>query len=261
VTAHDPRPLRLRNVSKRFLRGESDQAGVLAVVDVSIGIGPSEVVSLIGPSGCGKSTVLRMAAGFEMPSEGTIFLGDTAVTGASSERGIVFQHPALFPWLNVHDNIVFGPKMRGVAPAIFLAEAEGYIRAVNLTGFEHHFPYQLSGGMRQRAQIARVLINQPEILLMDEPFGALDFQTRLSMQRLILDLWAKYRQSILFITHDVDEAIFLSDRIFVMSAQPGRVQAEIRVPFGRDRHYTTVMRSPEAAEIKVTILGLLGYTE
>lgn len=257
----NPRQLRVEHVSKSFPSAATNGNVVLAVDDVSLNVNSSEIVSIVGPSGCGKSTLLRMAAGFEAPSGGAVYLGDSPIKGASFERGIVFQQPALFPWLNVLDNVAFGPKMRGVDRNQYLDEAASLIEAVNLTGFERHFPYQLSGGMKQRAQIARVLINRPEILLMDEPFGALDFQTRLSMQRLVVELCGKYRQSVLFITHDVDEAIFLSDRIFVMKARPGCIQAEYVVPFGPNRHYATVTRSKEAAEIKLQILSLLGYSE
>jgi len=251
------RTLKVENVSRSFRRGGED---VLAVKDVSLSIAPSEVVSLIGPSGCGKSTVLRMAAGFDRPDSGAIRVGGKIIRTAASDRGIVFQKPALFPWLNVFDNVILGPRMRGVDPTSYKKDAREYIRAVKLEGFEDHFPYQLSGGMLQRAQIARVLINRPEILLMDEPFGALDFQTRLEMQRLMLTLWRSYHQSVLFITHDVDEAIFLSDRIYVMSARPGCIRAAISVPFGRDRDFVAVTTSPEAAEIKRQTLELLGYT-
>lgn len=257
----NPRQLKVEHVSKSFPSAATNGNAVLAVDDVSLNVNSSEIVSIVGPSGCGKSTLLRMAAGFEAPSCGAVYLGDSPIKGASFERGIVFQQPALFPWLNVLDNVAFGPKMRGVDRSQYLDEAASLIEFVNLTGFEQHFPYQLSGGMKQRAQIARVLINRPEILLMDEPFGALDFQTRLSMQRLVVELRGKYRQSVLFITHDVDEAIFLSDRIFVMKARPGCILAEYAVPFGPNRHYATVTRSKEAAEIKLQILSLLGYSE
>ncbi len=253
--------LRISGVSKQFPAAHAGAPPTLALDGVSLDVAASEVVSIVGPSGCGKSTLLRMAAGFEAPSRGTVEFGGRPVAGPSAERGIVFQQPALFPWLTVRENIVFGPKMRGEPRVRYEALADELVGAVQLDGFERHFPYQLSGGMRQRAQIARVLITRPDILLMDEPFGALDFQTRLSMQRLVVSLRERFDQSILFITHDVDEAIFLSDRIFVMRARPGRIEQVFTLPFGRSRHYASIARSPEAAEIKLRILSLLGYVE
>ena len=253
------RELSLTGLAKEFPPPVAGAPPVLALDRVSLRVAASEIVSIVGPSGCGKSTLLRLVAGFDAPTGGTIRLSGRAVSGPGPDRGMVFQQPTLFPWKSVLDNVAVGPRMRGVPKAECREEAGRYLQAVKLRGFERHFPYQLSGGMRQRVQIARVLINRPDVLLMDEPFGALDFQTRLEMQALLLDLWAQYRPSVLFITHDVDEAIFISDRVYVMSGAPGRIVDEIAVPFGKPRGYATVTASERFAALKIRILERLGY--
>ncbi len=250
-------PLELRDVGKVF--AETAGSSVQALDDVSLQLRPAEFASIVGPSGCGKSTLLRMIAGFEFPTSGQVLLGGAAITKPGADRGIVFQQPQLYPWLTVMDNVCFGPRMRGVARDEYRAAAERYLRDVGLAGFERHYPYQLSGGMRQRLQIARVLINEPSILLMDEPFGALDYQTRLVMQRLLLDLVSQYRPTVLFITHDIEEAIFLSDRVYVMSTQPGRIIDTYAVELPRPRVYDVVSADPAFLRMKLHTLALLKH--
>lgn len=225
----------LRNVSQRFPSAASRVGGTLALDSVNLHIEEHEIVSLLGPSGCGKSTILNLIAGFATPTTGEILVDGKQVSGIKPDRLVVFQSPTLFPWLTVMDNVTFGPRMRGEAVATYKRLAEKVISDVGLGRFRDHFPYQLSGGMKQRAQIARALINRPEILLLDEPFGALDAQTRLEMQQLLLGIWDQYRCTIIFITHDVEEALFLSHRTYILSPHPGRVHREVAVPFGRPR--------------------------
>jgi len=246
--------LRIENVSKVFPSPEGEMRALDAI---DIAIEPSTIVSLVGPSGCGKSTLFRMVAGFDRPTTGRITLGGAPVSKPGADRGIVFQQPQLFPWLSVADNVVFGPKKRGVPAAQYEDAARRYVEAVGLKGFEKSYPYQLSGGMRQRLQIVRVLINEPKILLMDEPFGALDYQTRLDMQRLLLELAAKYRPTVLFITHDIDEAVFISDRIHVMSRRPGRIIESLDVPLPRPRVYEQASAEEAFIKLKVHTLRLL----
>ena len=206
-----------------------------AVEDVSISIEPGEFVCLLGPSGCGKSTLLGALAGHLQPSGGSIRVDGAPVRGPHPERGLVFQQHTLFPWKKVLENVAFGLKMKGVAKAEREQRATELLSLVALDGFADHYPAQLSGGMKQRVEIARVLINDPRLMLMDEPFGALDAQTRMMMQQLLLTVWARIRTTIVFITHDIDEALFLADRILVMSPRPGRIIDEINLDFARPR--------------------------
>lgn len=229
------RKVELKNVSQRFPTAAQGASGTLALDCVDLHINEQEIVSLVGPSGCGKSTVLNLIAGFATPTSGEILVDGKRVGGIKPDRLVVFQSPTLFPWLSVMDNVTFGPRMAGVTAATYRPLAEKVIADVGLARFRDHFPYQLSGGMKQRAQIARALINRPEVLLLDEPFGALDAQTRLEMQELLLSIWDQYRCTIIFITHDVEEALFLSDRTYILSPHPGRVHREVAVPFGRPR--------------------------
>ena len=253
----DAHTLDVRSVSRTF-RSENGTE-MRALDDISFEVKAAEIVSIVGPSGCGKSTLLRMVAGFDFPSSGELLLGGRGIRQPAEDRGIVFQQPQLYPWLNVLDNVCFGPRMRGVDRPRYSAAAEHYIRSVGLSGFERHYPYQLSGGMRQRLQIARVLINEPRILLMDEPFGALDYQTRLGMQRLLLDLAAEYRPTVLFITHDIEEAIFISDRVYVMSPRPGRIVETIEVGIPRPRVYDEVSAAERFVSLKLRTLKLLEH--
>jgi NitT/TauT family transport system ATP-binding protein len=222
----------VRNVGVQFgVKG----AMVQAVKDVSLRVQPSEFVSLIGPSGCGKSTILSIVAGFLNPSTGEALLDGVPITRPGSERGVVFQQYSLFPWLSVRDNVEFGLRMEGVPKSKREQSARTLLNLAGLLAFENHYPDQLSGGMKQRIGIVRALATSPQVLLMDEPFGALDTQTRVVMQEILTNMWQQFRISVLFITHDIDEAIFLSDRIYVMTSRPGRIKAEITVPLPRPR--------------------------
>ncbi len=253
------RTLTIQGVERVFSVAGGKGQIVKALDRIDLVVEPAQIVSIVGPSGCGKSTLLRMVAGFDQPSAGTIRLDDSVIGGPGADRGIVFQTPQLYPWLNVFDNVVFGPSKRGVSRAVYAQDAKRYIAAVGLQGFETHYPYQLSGGMRQRLQIARVLINEPAILLMDEPFGALDYQTRLEMQRLLLDLCERYRPTVLFITHDIDEAVFISDRIHVMSSRPGRIVETLEVDLARPRVYEEASVTESFVRLKLRALALLKH--
>jgi NitT/TauT family transport system ATP-binding protein len=221
-----------RNIGVVFGTGEAQTE---AVKDVSITVKPHEFVSLIGPSGCGKSSLLAIVAGFTKPTRGSATLDGVPIKKPGAERGVVFQQYSLFPWLRVRENVEFGLKMAGVSRAKREATARTLLGLAGLLAFENHYPDQLSGGMRQRIGIVRALAASPQVLLMDEPFGALDTQTRTVMQEILTNMWQKFRLSVLFITHDIEEAVFLSDRIYVMTARPGRIKAEIEVPLARPR--------------------------
>ena len=221
-------------------RGGSTQA----VQSVSLQVEPGEFVSLIGPSGCGKSTLLNAVAGFIQPTSGRLTVDGQGIAGPGPDRGVVFQQYSLFPWMTVRKNVEFGLKMHGVAPAERERQARTLLGLAGLLAFENHYPDQLSGGMKQRVGIVRALATSPQVLLMDEPFGALDAQTRVVMQEILTNMWQRLRISVLFVTHDIDEAVFLSDRIYVMTARPGRVKAELTVPLPRPR--TPEMTQSEA---------------
>jgi len=222
----------IKRLSMSFGRGASR---VDAVQAVDLTVAPGEFVSIIGPSGCGKSTLLNVVAGFATPSEGQVLLDGAPVTGPGPERGVVFQQYSLFPWMSVRKNVEFGLKMQGVATSRREQTARTLLGLAGLLAFENHYPDQLSGGMKQRVGIVRALATSPQVLLMDEPFGALDAQTRVVMQQILTNMWQKFRLSVLFITHDIEEAIFLSDRVFVMTARPGRIKAELPIPLPRPR--------------------------
>ena len=208
-------------------------ATVEAVHNFTLTAQPGEFVALLGSSGCGKSTVLNAVAGFIQPTHGHILVDGEAVVRPGADRGMVFQQHALFPWKTVVENVEFGLKMRGVQYR--RAEARTFLHLVGLGGFEHMYPAQLSGGMQQRVGIARVLVNQPRVMLMDEPFASLDAQSRMMMQELLLHIWHTVRTTVLFVTHDVDEAIFLADRIAIMTSRPGQMKQELHVPLPRPR--------------------------
>jgi len=227
-----------------------------ALQDVSIHMAPGELVCVLGPSGCGKSTLLGALAGHLTPSSGSVRVDGVAVAGPHPDRGLVFQHHTLFPWQRVLDNVAFGLKMKGIARRERHRQAHEMLQLVGLQDFAHSYPAHLSGGMQQRVEIARVLINHPRVMLMDEPFGALDAQTRLKMQELLLAVWARINTTILFITHDIDEALFLADRILVMSPRPGRIIEEIRIDFARPRG-PELVTSPRFTELKRHCLALL----
>jgi NitT/TauT family transport system ATP-binding protein len=246
--------IRIEKVSKIF--AAQRQAPVTALDVVTIDIHAEEILCLLGPSGCGKSTLLNMIGGFESPSTGAVSINGRAVDRPAPDRAMVFQTPALFPWLTVDQNITLGAKCRGVPREVYDRGATEFIRAVGLSGFEHYYPYQLSGGMRQRVSIARALLGHPEVLLLDEPFGALDAQTRLSMQELLLRIWDQFRPTIVFVTHDVEEAVFLASRVLLMSARPGRIREEIVVALPRPRTFE-VLTSDEFVAIKKHLLSLV----
>lgn len=211
---------------------------VQALDNIDLNVEDGEFVALLGPSGCGKSTLLNLIASFENPSKGELLVHGASHDAPGPDRGVVFQEAALFPWLNVWENVVFGPKTRSQAASEYEAKAEEMLKIVGLSDFKKHLPVQLSGGMRQRVGIARILTLGSRVLLMDEPFGALDAQTRLSMQELLLSVWQQLKPTIIFVTHDIDEAIFLADNIYVMSARPGRIAQKIKVPLPRPRTIT-----------------------
>jgi ABC-type nitrate/sulfonate/bicarbonate transport system ATPase subunit len=230
----DRRPfLHIRDVDKTFEIGEER---VEALHHVDLVINKGEFVCLIGASGCGKSTLLRIVAGFEPPTSGDVRVYGAPITGPGSDRGMVFQDFALFPWMTVRENIAFGPRQkRNLAKQEILAAAEKHLEMVGLQKFADRFPYQLSGGMKQRVAIARVLANDANILLMDEPFGALDALTREQLQDELLEIWARTHVTVLFVTHSVEEATLLADRVVVMTAGPGRIESDNRVRLPRPR--------------------------
>ena len=213
---------------------------ITALEGISFEAKDREFAVLVGPSGCGKSTILRLVAGLVTPSRGTVLLDGRRVTEPGADRGMVFQSYTLFPWLTVQKNVEFGPRLRGLPVAERRRQAHHYLKQVGLVGFESVYPKELSGGMMQRVAIARALANDPAILLMDEPFGALDAQTRTLMAELLLKVWEEAAKTVLFVTHDIEEALFLGDRVFVMTARPGRIREEIQVPLPRPRTLDTV---------------------
>ncbi len=241
----------LQQVSQSYSKG--DGSVVQALLNVDLTISGSEFVSFLGPSGCGKSTLLRLIAGLEAAQSGRLLLGEDPITGPDQRRGLVFQDPNLFPWLSVWENIEFGPRLRSSRPD--RSRVAELIRLVGLEGFEKSYPHQLSGGMAQRAALARTLINDPEVLLLDEPLGALDSFTRMSMQEELLRVWETAGTTMIMVTHDIDEAIFLSDRIAVFSSRPGRIQTVIPVPLSRPR----LRNSPEFIQIRSRILELFHF--
>lgn len=231
-----------------------------AVQGLDCQIEPGQFVCILGPSGCGKSTLLGALAGHLQPRAGTLEVDGAPISGPSPERGMVFQQHTLFPWRTVRDNVAFGLKMRGVGKAERLQAADEILALVGLEGFAERWPNQLSGGMQQRVEIARVLVNRPRLLLMDEPFGALDALTRLNMQELLLGIWTRIRTTVVFVTHDIDEALFLADRLLVMSARPGRIIEDLRLDFPRPRTTELVTR-PEFSRLKRHCLELLRHPD
>ena len=207
----------------------------LALADISLGVAQGEFVSILGPSGCGKSTLLYIVGGFVAPTQGTVAVAGKLVTGPGPDRGPVFQEFALFPWKTVLGNVMYGLLEQGVAKLDAEAKARALISLVHLTGYEAFYPKELSGGMKQRVAIARTLAYGPSILLMDEPFGALDAHTRTGLQNELLEIWERDRKTVLFVTHSVEEAVFLSDRVVVLTRSPGRVKATIDIDLPRPR--------------------------
>ncbi|MDL4620277.1 ABC transporter ATP-binding protein [Citrobacter amalonaticus] len=241
----------LENVSLSFA-AKPQPFTVLEDINLSLNCG--EFVVLLGPSGCGKSTILNLVAGFNQPDRGRVVAGGKTVKQPGSDRGMIFQQPNLFPWLSVLDNVTFGPRLGKHRKDETNAQAQLWLERVGLKGFEHHAPWQLSGGMKQRVALARAWLPGPEVLLLDEPFGALDAQTRLMMQELLREAWLSTGTTLLFVTHDVEEALFLADRILIMSAKPGKIVDEISLPFGRERDIETLAEHPLYSEIKHHVL-------
>jgi len=230
----EPTKLHIHNVSKIY---RSDGQEVLAIDEIDLKIKNKEFATILGPSGCGKSTLLRIVAGLIKPTKGIVRLDGNVITRPGQDRGMVFQSYTLFPWLTVTENIQFGLEISGMPKARQEQIAQEFVEKVGLKGFEKTYPRGLSGGMKQRVAIARALANNPAILLLDEPFGALDAQTRALMQELLTQIWEELHKTILFVTHDVEEAIFLSDRVFMMTARPGKIKAEIDISLERPRSY------------------------
>jgi ABC-type taurine transport system ATPase subunit len=257
ATAAERPVLEMRDVSMEFAARD----GVVRAVErVSLAFCEGDFVCVVGPSGCGKTTLLRIIAGFVRPTAGEASLDGTVITGPDHQRGVVFQQPALYPWLTVQENVEFGPKMRGVPAAERRAITERYLKLVRLWDFRGKAPYELSGGMQQRVAIARVLANDPRILLMDEPFGALDALTREHLQEELLKIWRATRKTVFFITHSVEEAVYLATTIVVMSARPGRILVTIDSPFSREtapRSSRAVKSSPDFVALREEVLQLI----
>ena len=240
----------IQAVSRVFETAKGQRTQALQPVDFEVR--DNDFVTILGPSGCGKSTLLRIVAGLDHATSGRVLLDGVPVEGPGADRGMVFQSYTLFPWLTIEQNIRFGLRERGMPESTQKERAAYFIAKVGLRGFEQHFPKQLSGGMQQRTAIARALANDPKILLMDEPFGALDNQTRVLMQELLLGIWEAERKTVLFVTHDIDEAIFMANRVAVFSARPGRIKTELAVDLPHPRHYT-IKTSPEFMDLKARL--------
>ena len=259
--------LELANISKSFVHGRSTMP---TLRDINLRVEDGEFISLVGRSGCGKTTLLRIFGGFVRPDSGAVLVASSPVSGPGSDRGMLFQQPMLFPWLTVLDNALFGPRAAGSLTPETRDRALEILQIVGLAGFELHYPKQLSGGMMHRAAFARAMMTEPRILLMDEPFGALDALTRAGMQQFLLDLWERQRFTVVLVTHDVEEAVLLSDRVAVMAANPGEIVETIAIPLPRPRTYEMsetiefvdlkrrVRRAVEQARVGTGAVGLRG---
>ncbi len=248
-----PGKVSIKKVSKVFNQGSDTELVALSNIDLEVE--PGSFVSLLGPSGCGKSTLLRLVAGLETTTSGTLTLDQEEIHGPNYLRGFVFQDPTLFPWKTIVQNITVGLEARGILKGKE-DEIKEYVNLVGLEGFEAYYPYQVSGGMAQRAALARALINHPKVLLLDEPLGALDAFTRMQMQTEILRIWQDRGTTMIFVTHDVDEAIYLSDRIAIMTSRPGKIHEIVNVPLERPRTRT----DQSFMHIKARILEILNFT-
>lgn len=245
--------LSFEGVYKTFSSGDKQ---VEALENINMKVEPSEFAVIVGPSGCGKSTLLQIAAGLEHPTAGKAFLNGVEITGPGADRGMVFQAYTLFPWLTVADNVAFGPRQKKLPETEVEERVNRYLEVTGLLKFAKLYPKALSGGMKQRVAIARALANDPEVLLMDEPFGALDAQTRVVMQELLLQVWETNHKTVLFITHDIDEAILLADTVHVMSRQPGSIKKTLAIPLERPRDHSLTL-SPEFIPLKKEIVELI----
>ena len=237
--------LSVRGVERRF-------DSTLALQATDLDVAENDFITILGPSGCGKSTLLRIVAGLDRQTAGEVMLDGHRIAGPGADRGMVFQSYTLFPWLTVLDNVCFGLRERGMPRDQQLDIAHSFLLKVGLKGFANHYPKQLSGGMQQRTALARALANNPRMLLMDEPFGALDHQTRELMQELLQGIWEAEQKTVLFVTHDIDEAVFMGTRVVVMSARPGRIKLDRVVPLAHPRHYA-VKTTPAFMELKAEL--------
>jgi ABC-type nitrate/sulfonate/bicarbonate transport system ATPase subunit len=254
TSATEGSSLRIEQVSMQFPAPNQPNVHVTALDSVDLAVNPGELISIVGPSGCGKSTLLRLAAGLETPSSGSLWVGSEPISAPSAERGLVFQDPNLFPWLTVRRNIQSGLVARGLLQQK-KDEVEDFMRLVGLEAFANAYPHHLSGGMAQRVALARALINHPKILLLDEPLGALDAFTRMRMQDEVLRLWEVRGTTIILVTHDIDEAIYMSDSIVIMTPRPGRIERTIKVQLDRPRQ----RNSPEFLRLRGDILEMLHF--
>jgi NitT/TauT family transport system ATP-binding protein len=238
----------VQRLTKTFqaIKGET----VEAIQDVDLAVGDNQFVTIVGPSGCGKSTLLYIIAGFVAPTSGTVLVDGRAVRGPGPDRGIVFQEYALFPWRTVQDNIKYGLEEKGVPRDEVERTVQKYLRLMGLQGFERKYPRELSGGMKQRVALARTLAYEPDVLLMDEPFGALDAQTRELQQDELLAIWREKKSTVLFVTHSVEEAVYLSEKVVVMTTRPGRIKSVIDIDLDRSRNREDVVTSAEFAQLK-----------
>jgi ABC-type nitrate/sulfonate/bicarbonate transport system, ATPase component len=243
----------IKNLSKKFQNGDSE---FKALENINLTVKDGEFVTILGPSGCGKTTLLRIVAGLETYTDGMATLNGETISGPGPKRGMVFQEYSLFPWKTVLGNVMFGLLMQKIPKNEAEKKALTYLELVGLSEFKNSYPYELSGGMKQRVAIARALANEPEIILMDEPFGALDAQTRNNLQKELLRIWQEEKRTIIFVTHSVDEAVFLSDRIVILSKRPGIVKKEIEINISRPRDRTR----PEENQIRNDVLRLLDTT-
>ncbi len=248
--------LSIEHLSKRYWFEREDRE-VLAVSDVSLAVEDGEFLAIVGPSGCGKTTLLNIVAGLLPYEDGTVSIDGKRVNGPGVDRAVVFQHSSLLPWRTIAGNVRYGMEMQGRFNETVMRErTDHFVKMVGLNGFERHFPNELSGGMQQRVNLARALAADPKVLLMDEPFAALDAQTREFMQAELLKIWSQDRKTVLFITHQINEAVYLADRVAVMSARPGRLKGVFKIPFGRPRTLS-LKRDPQFLEIEDSIWQLI----
>jgi NitT/TauT family transport system ATP-binding protein len=246
--------LEVRRLSKIFFeQNDPRKPGLVALYDISLAIRKNEFVSLLGPSGCGKTTLIRIIAGLLTADRGDVLVNQQGVTAPGHDRCMVFQQFGLLPWRTVLSNVEFGLEIEGMAREERRAVAEKYLELVGLKGFESYYPHQISGGMQQRVGIARALSKKPGILLMDEPFGAVDAQTREQLQEELLKIWAQTETTVVFVTHSIDEAIYLSDRVVVMQARPGRIKEEVRIDLPRPRWEGDVKADPRFAQLRARL--------
>jgi len=240
----------LENITKSFIQ---EERGHSILKNINLKVNKGEFLCIVGPSGCGKTTLLRMIAGLDFPTNGQIIEDETKILGPSRERGYVFQQYSLFPWRNVLDNVAFGLEVKGLEKEEIYQKARKYLEMVGLSQYENSFPKELSGGMKQRVAIARSLVNDPQVLLMDEPFSALDVQTRHKLQDELVRIWSEEQKTIIFVTHNVDESIFLADRVVVLSHKPGKIIKTFNINLKRIRDRST----PEFLNLKKEITSLL----